>query len=737
MSLQDTFGLAVLHQLRGRTGRGPSQAYAYLMYQSQPKSDALERLHFLCEKNHLGAGFEIARCDLEMRGAGGLLGKAQKGARSRPVNITLDEFRELLHEAGCDLAAQGLLDSVVGELAVETAQAAVAVALNATALAVDTAQAAVAKAHMPARRSDGAMYDSAASSHASSNEVEESEEEEAGEEEASSEVLSEEETPWAAREREMAEEQARASAESAACASIDEAACRLMHEAGESIVGHCAFAALRAKWVMELGAYEADWSAVKALGVKPLPSGHLHFCRADAYWAHADRLMEGSLFSGEGGRLRFESCLRKRMQEQLEPVFCDIRAAAKEWREAWHLKDAAKMRVGLTEADPNVWRGGAKKAASVVVQSHATYNGLQLALNGAAVVVAGSSASPYDAAVLAADSLQEKGVLTGYKEAVTAVAADDDYFAVGHIDGTVRLFDRSFAFQAQLPSPVVRLRVSALALHAGQLVSGQADRAQLYTLATLNLTKTIAHDRLVDCVDLGDTALLTGEGQGRGKLRICWQDGSERHTCNLPGEYSTEVRAVKLVGEIAAVAYSSGRLTSHGLQDTPDMVAQLYSVTSGELVRSLLVPRNRVCSMSLCGSTWLCGGGDGHVRVWSAKSTEDIDVAVVGPHDDGVHGVALAPSAGLILCLSHVSSSERQSEVVAWRPLLPPPATAPSSTSDEQLYKEIDSLYERGLSCHENGPPDGTTRRADSRKEAKHGGEYDSSEDMVRSSSDN
>ena len=50
-------------------GRGPLQAYAYLMYSSEISSDALGRLHFLHEKSYLGAGFEIARRDLELRGA--------------------------------------------------------------------------------------------------------------------------------------------------------------------------------------------------------------------------------------------------------------------------------------------------------------------------------------------------------------------------------------------------------------------------------------------------------------------------------------------------------------------------------------------------------------------------------------------------------------------------------------------------------------------------------------------
>jgi transcription-repair coupling factor (superfamily II helicase) len=75
------FGLAELHQLRGRVGRSARQAYALLFY---PKGyvtsgDVLERLTILAERSELGAGFKIAKRDLEIRGAGNLLGVAQSG----------------------------------------------------------------------------------------------------------------------------------------------------------------------------------------------------------------------------------------------------------------------------------------------------------------------------------------------------------------------------------------------------------------------------------------------------------------------------------------------------------------------------------------------------------------------------------------------------------------------------------------------------------------------------------
>ena len=111
-------------------GRGPLQAYAYLMYSSEISSDALGRLHFLHEKSYLGAGFEIAQRDLELRGAGSLLGKAQKGARSSTVNVGKADFREQLQDAECEQAVLGLVESVVrelaGQVALESASAAAA-----------------------------------------------------------------------------------------------------------------------------------------------------------------------------------------------------------------------------------------------------------------------------------------------------------------------------------------------------------------------------------------------------------------------------------------------------------------------------------------------------------------------------------------------------------------------------------------------------------------------------------
>ena len=77
----DKFGLAQIHQLRGRVGRSHHQAYAYLMTPN-PKvmsSDAQKRLEAISEADDLGAGFILATHDLEIRGAGELLGDGQTG----------------------------------------------------------------------------------------------------------------------------------------------------------------------------------------------------------------------------------------------------------------------------------------------------------------------------------------------------------------------------------------------------------------------------------------------------------------------------------------------------------------------------------------------------------------------------------------------------------------------------------------------------------------------------------
>ncbi|MCY1074457.1 transcription-repair coupling factor [Archangium lansingense] len=94
----DTFGLAQLYQLRGRVGRSKERAYAYLLVPTRRTvtKDAQRRLEVLQRFTELGAGFSIASHDLEIRGAGNLLGSEQSGSISA---IGFDLYAQLLEEA--------------------------------------------------------------------------------------------------------------------------------------------------------------------------------------------------------------------------------------------------------------------------------------------------------------------------------------------------------------------------------------------------------------------------------------------------------------------------------------------------------------------------------------------------------------------------------------------------------------------------------------------------------------
>src|SRR5512139_1678805 len=72
----DTFGLAQIYQLRGRVGRGAQRAYAYFFRHNRraPSLEGRQRLETIAENTQLGAGFSIAMRDLEIRGAGDMLG---------------------------------------------------------------------------------------------------------------------------------------------------------------------------------------------------------------------------------------------------------------------------------------------------------------------------------------------------------------------------------------------------------------------------------------------------------------------------------------------------------------------------------------------------------------------------------------------------------------------------------------------------------------------------------------
>jgi len=94
----DKFGLAQLYQLRGRVGRSNHQAYAYLLYQGHKAltDDAKARLEAIREFAHLGSGLQIAMRDLEIRGAGNLLGAAQSGFIT---SVGFETYCELLAQA--------------------------------------------------------------------------------------------------------------------------------------------------------------------------------------------------------------------------------------------------------------------------------------------------------------------------------------------------------------------------------------------------------------------------------------------------------------------------------------------------------------------------------------------------------------------------------------------------------------------------------------------------------------
>ncbi|MEZ4318467.1 MAG: transcription-repair coupling factor [Myxococcota bacterium] len=92
----DLFGLAQLYQLRGRVGRSHVRARCLLLTPEEMTSEAKKRLRVLVENTELGAGFQVASADLELRGGGNLLGSAQSGNIDQ---VGYDVWVELLEEA--------------------------------------------------------------------------------------------------------------------------------------------------------------------------------------------------------------------------------------------------------------------------------------------------------------------------------------------------------------------------------------------------------------------------------------------------------------------------------------------------------------------------------------------------------------------------------------------------------------------------------------------------------------
>jgi len=93
----DRYGLAQLYQLRGRVGRSTQRAYAYLLIPGEEAltPDAERRLEAIQELSELGSGFRLANLDLEIRGAGNLLGAEQSGNLAA---VGYETYMEMLHE---------------------------------------------------------------------------------------------------------------------------------------------------------------------------------------------------------------------------------------------------------------------------------------------------------------------------------------------------------------------------------------------------------------------------------------------------------------------------------------------------------------------------------------------------------------------------------------------------------------------------------------------------------------
>jgi transcription-repair coupling factor (superfamily II helicase) len=112
----DLLGLGQLHQLRGRVGRAGTRAYAYLFFPPDREltEEAYERLRTIGESTELGSGFRIAMRDLEIRGAGNLLGTGQSG---HIAAVGYDLYCEMVNEAIHDL--NGEKKAIPAEITIE------------------------------------------------------------------------------------------------------------------------------------------------------------------------------------------------------------------------------------------------------------------------------------------------------------------------------------------------------------------------------------------------------------------------------------------------------------------------------------------------------------------------------------------------------------------------------------------------------------------------------------------
>src|SRR5690606_16926264 len=111
----DMFGLAQLYQLRGRVGRARERAYCYLIVppQNAMTDKARSRIEALERHTELGSGFQIASLDLELRGAGDLLGAEQSGT---VASVGFELFCQMLDEAVHELRGEPVVHEVDPEL---------------------------------------------------------------------------------------------------------------------------------------------------------------------------------------------------------------------------------------------------------------------------------------------------------------------------------------------------------------------------------------------------------------------------------------------------------------------------------------------------------------------------------------------------------------------------------------------------------------------------------------------
>jgi transcription-repair coupling factor (superfamily II helicase) len=117
----ENFGLSQLHQIRGRVGRSRERAYAYFFHSpDKPLSPfALDRLATIAANNELGSGMQVALKDLEIRGAGNLLGGEQSGHIAgvgfdlylRMIGEAVDEFKGIKHESPAELKLEIPMDA--------------------------------------------------------------------------------------------------------------------------------------------------------------------------------------------------------------------------------------------------------------------------------------------------------------------------------------------------------------------------------------------------------------------------------------------------------------------------------------------------------------------------------------------------------------------------------------------------------------------------------------------------